>query len=84
MPSWFDTWFLTSDLGKVATQGAKKLVFETEHPYSHNADRKQTVRIEGAKKLIVTFDDRSRYGTRGGQWAKGIILLMFLIRYHRP
>ena len=39
---------------------AKPLTLETEHPYTNNADWKETVRIEGAKKLIVTFDDRSR------------------------
>lgn len=39
---------------------AKPLSLETEHPYTNNADWKETVRIEGAKKLIITFDDRSR------------------------
>lgn len=46
-------------LGKMVP-AAKPLSLETEHPYANNADWKETVRIEGAKKLIVTFDDRSR------------------------
>ena len=49
-----------ADLKKMAAPQTKKVVLESEHPYSHNADRKETVRIEGAKKLIVSFDDRSR------------------------
>ncbi|CAM9280265.1 unnamed protein product, partial [Ectocarpus sp. 13 AM-2016] len=48
------------DLKKMATPRATKVVVESEHPYSHNADRKETVRIEGAKKLVISFDDRSR------------------------
>ncbi|CAM9863518.1 unnamed protein product, partial [Hapterophycus canaliculatus] len=44
----------------MATPRATRVVLESEHPYAHNADRKETVRIEGAKKLIVSFDDRSR------------------------
>lgn len=49
-----------ADLKKMATPRAAKVVVESEHPYSHNADRKETVRIEGAKKLVISFDDRSR------------------------
>lgn len=49
-----------ADLKKMATPRATKVVVESEHPYSNNADRKETVRIEGAKKLVISFDDRSR------------------------
>lgn len=49
-----------ADLKKMAAPQTKKMVLETAHPYSHNADRKETVRIEGAKKLIISFDDRTR------------------------
>eukprot|EP00752_Nemacystus_decipiens_P002251 g2132.t2 len=48
------------DLKKMAAPQPKKAVLESEHPYTHNADRKETVRIEGAKKLIISFDDRTR------------------------
>ncbi|CAM9143892.1 unnamed protein product [Scytosiphon promiscuus] len=48
------------DLKKMATPRATRVVLESEHPYAHNADRKEAVRIEGAKKLIICFDDRSR------------------------
>lgn len=53
-------WSMRTDLKKMATPRATRVVLESEHPYAHNADRKETVRIEGAKKLIVCFDDRSR------------------------
>lgn len=49
-----------ADLKKMAAPQTRKMVLESEHPYSHNADRKETVRIEGAKKLIISFDDRTR------------------------
>lgn len=39
----------------------QRLVLETQHPYAHNADRRETVRIEGARKLLVTFDERTRW-----------------------
>lgn len=52
--------FMLIERNKVVGLKAKKLVFESEHPYAHNADRKQAVRVEGATKLIITFDDRSR------------------------
>lgn len=56
----FPVWSARADLKKLATPQTKKVVLESEHPYAHNADRKETVRIDGAKKLIVSFDDRSR------------------------
>lgn len=38
----------------------QKVVLETEHPYAHNADRKETVKVDGAKKLFIAFDERTR------------------------
>ncbi|CAM9310758.1 unnamed protein product [Chrysoparadoxa australica] len=38
----------------------KVLVFESDHPYQHNANRKQVVEIKGAKKLLISFDPRTR------------------------
>ncbi|CAN0181713.1 unnamed protein product [Pylaiella littoralis] len=50
----------SEDLKKMSAPRTNKVVVESEHPYSHHADRKETVHIEGAKKLLVSFDDRSR------------------------
>lgn len=53
---------------KVASPSAKNLVFESAHPYMHNADQKQAVRVEGAKKLMISFDERSRWGKLYNSW----------------
>lgn len=53
-------WSARADLKKMSTPRTNKMVVESAHPYSHHADRKETVLIEGAKKLVVSFDDRSR------------------------
>jgi hypothetical protein len=37
----------------------KPLIVESDHPYSHNLDQYTPVRIPGAKKLIVTFDEQT-------------------------
>lgn len=52
-------WLARTGLGRMAPT-AKPFSLETEHPYANNADWKETVRTPGARKLIVTFDDRSR------------------------
>jgi hypothetical protein len=44
---------------KVGPVAAKPLVFESKHPYDHNAADYIPVRIAGAKKLIVTFDEQT-------------------------
>lgn len=56
----FPLWLTRADLRKMATPQTKTVVLESDHPYAHNADRKETVRVEGAKKLIISFDDRTR------------------------
>lgn len=45
----------------------QRIVLETDHPYAHNADRKEMVKIEGARKLIVSFDERTRFVIYGTQ-----------------
>lgn len=56
----FDFWFANAGEGKTRSLVAQKLVLETEHPYAHNADRKELVKVNGARKLIVSFDERTR------------------------
>lgn len=43
------------------------LVLESAHPYEHNADRRETVRVKGARKLLINFDERTRCGTVHGR-----------------
>jgi hypothetical protein len=38
----------------------KPLVFESAHPYSHNANDYEDIRIPGAKSLVITFDPQTR------------------------
>jgi hypothetical protein len=40
--------------------GAKPLVFESSHPYEHNLDTVTLVKIKGAKRLSISFDEQSR------------------------
>jgi len=37
----------------------KPLTFESDHPYNHNLDQYTPVKIPGAKKLIITFDEQT-------------------------
>jgi hypothetical protein len=41
----------------------KSCVFESEHPYPHNADIRHKISFPGAERLEITFDDRSRTET---------------------
>lgn len=37
----------------------KPLTFESDHPYNHNLDQYTPVKVPGAKKLIITFDEQT-------------------------
>lgn len=38
---------------------SKSLVLESNHPYDHNLDQYTPVRIPGAKRLLISFDEQS-------------------------
>jgi len=42
---------------------SKSSVFESEHPYPHNADVRHKISFPGAERLEITFDERCRTET---------------------
>jgi len=46
----------------------KKLVYESKHPYDNSTDEYVEVKVKGAKKLIIEFDEQSK--TESCDWVK--------------
>ena len=44
---------------KLATTRVKPVILESKHPYDHNMDEYTTVRVPGAKKVKVVFDEQT-------------------------
>ena len=46
-------------VSKIGPVVSKPIILESKHPYDHNADDYYPIKIPGAKKIVITFDEQT-------------------------